>query len=136
MVDVPVVQFPISCNFFSLQKSSVASNRVLETFGVSCERSFPELQLLSRLGSRRGVHRSLSQHSHLPVVPPVLFQLWFPFSFWSHCGDPPDCCSQFLAVSFDCCDRFLAQGNRVYHLVRKYYHVAPHVLLGMYVHDV
>ena len=85
---------------------------------MSCESSFPEPQLLSRLGSRE----VFTDHSHstlsdVPVVPTVVSLTSFLFSFWSHCGDQPDCCSQCLALSFDRCDRFLAQGKSVYHLI-------------------
>ena len=54
-------------------------------------------------------------------------QTSFPFSFWSHCDDQPDCCSLCLAVSFDRCDRFMAQGRRVYHLTHTpHRHRTPH----------
>ena len=54
---------------------------------------------------------SHSTLSHLLLVPPVLSQTSFPFSFWSHCGDQLDCCSQCLAVSFDHFDRSMVQGK-------------------------
>ena len=53
---MPVAQTLTSSEFFSRQKSDVASNRVFETVGVSDERSFPETQLLGQLGSSGGVH--------------------------------------------------------------------------------
>ena len=86
---------------FFLQKSRGASNRVFETFGVSCESSFPEPQLLSWLVSRWCVHKSLSQHHVSSARCSTGFVTDFlPFSFWSHCGDQPHCLLSVLGCQF------------------------------------
>ena len=85
---------------------------------MSCEISSLELQLLSQLGSRRGVHRSPSK------APCLIGQMSHQFcrsslslfSFRVTCRDPHDCCSPRLAVSVELCDRFMAQDERVHHL--------------------
>ena len=81
-------RFLTSSDFFSLQKSDVASHRVFETVDVSDERSFPGPQLLSQLGSRKCSQIPLtSTLSHLPDVPPVLLQLSFLVIRPVTCGD-------------------------------------------------
>ena len=62
-----VVQTLISRDFFSLQKSDVASNRVYETVGVSDERSFPGPQL----SKPAGFEEVLADPSHKHTVSPA-----------------------------------------------------------------
>ena len=79
-----VVQIRTSID--SSASRSVASNRLFETSCVSSERSFPEPQLLSRLGLRRCVHCSLSQAHCLTCLLSHQFchRLSSLFSFCSH----------------------------------------------------
>ena len=81
------VQTPNSSDFFRLQKSDVASNRV-KTVGVSDGRSCPEPQLPSQLGSSGGVHRSLSQaHCLTNLIPTSFAQFSFLDFRLVTCGD-------------------------------------------------
>ena len=61
VVDVPVVHIQ-PCASFTSRYQVLLPIEFFESFGVSCESSFPEPQLPIRLGSSGGVHRILSQH--------------------------------------------------------------------------
>ena len=79
--------------------------------GVSCERFFVEFELQSRLGSRVFTDHFHSTLSHLHVIHQFCLRRCSLVSFWEHCGDQLDRCSQCLAVNFDRCGRFMAQGE-------------------------
>ena len=104
----------------SLQTSSVASDRAFRDLACQVRVPFPNLSC--QAGWVRGRCSQITHRTHcLMFLMSHQFchsclSLFF-FSFGSHCGDQPACCSQCLADSFDCRDRFIAQGKRVYHLI-------------------